>query len=114
KAEAVAGDARGVDLVLGCDSLLEMDGQALGKPGTVEGARQRWRTMRERSGVLHTGHWLIRTTPPATTSTPAEAASTAGAVSSTAVTFADITDEEIEAYLASGEPMRVAGAFTID
>ena len=59
KAEVIAGTDHGADLVLGCDSLLEMDGQALGKPGTTERARERWHRMRGRSGVLHTGHWLV-------------------------------------------------------
>src|SRR5699024_5312608 len=60
KAEQVAATAPAADLVLGCDSLLELDGLVHGKPGTVEVARQRWRAMRGRTGVLHTGHWLIR------------------------------------------------------
>lgn len=109
KAEHVAASGPAADLVLGCDSLLELDGQALGKPGTAEVARRRWRTMRGRTGVLHTGHWLIRTAPPAGGKSTA-----VGAVSSTAVTFADITDAELEAYLATGEPLAVAGGFTID
>lgn len=115
KAEQVAGAITDADLVLGCDSLLEMDGRALGKPGTVETARERWRQMRGRTGVLHTGHWLIR--PGAGTlpdSGSGDESRAAGTVTSTAVTFADITDDELEAYLRSGEPLRVAGAFTID
>ncbi|MGC0273732.1 Maf family protein [Pseudactinotalea sp. Z1739] len=109
KAEQVAGLITDADLVLGCDSLLEMDGRALGKPGTVETARERWRQMRGRTGVLHTGHWLIRTGTGSD-----EESRAAGTVTATAVTFADITDDELEAYLRSGEPLRVAGAFTID
>lgn len=107
KAEQVAAGTDDADLVLGCDSLLELGGQALGKPETVEVARERWRQMRGRTGVLHTGHYLIRT------DTGSEGRA-AGAVSSTAVTFVDITDAELEAYLATGEPLAVAGAFTID
>lgn len=103
KAEAIAATDHRADLVLGCDSLLELDGQALGKPGTIERARQRWQQMRGRTGVLHTGHWLIAADGRAT-----------GAVSSTTVTFAEVSDAEIEAYLATGEPLQVAGAFTID
>ena len=104
KAQAVAATTRGDVLVLGCDSLLEFDGEALGKPADTSSARARWQRMRGRSGVLHTGHCLIRCTDRESRS----------AVTSTSVAFADITDEELEAYLATGEPQRVAGAFTID
>lgn len=91
-------------LVLGCDSVLELDGEALGKPGTPEIAAERWRAMRGRSGVLHTGHSLR---DPAT-------GREEGATASTTVHFADVSDEEIDAYVATGEPLHVAGAFTID
>ncbi len=91
-------------LVLGCDSLLELDGRAVGKPGDGEAVRARWRAQRGRSGVLHTGHALIE---PATERRLVETASTV-------VHFADVSDDEIEAYLATGEPLGVAGAFTID
>lgn len=103
KAEAVA-DPRDTGLVLGCDSLLDLDGKAYGKPGSTADAAQRWRRMRGRSGVLRTGHHLI------------EAASgrSASAVASTRVDFADVTDAEIAAYVATGEPLNVAGAFTVD
>jgi septum formation protein len=90
-------------LVLGCDSVLELDGEALGKPGDADEAVRRWRAMRGRSGVLHSGHCL-RTTD------GREAAATA----STTVHFADVTDDEIAAYVATGEPLHVAGAFTVD
>lgn len=89
-------------LVLGCDSLLELDGQAYGKPGSVEVAADRWRRMRGRSGVLHTGHELLG---------PDFAAS---ATASTTVHFAAVTDDEIERYCATGEPAAVAGGFTVD
>jgi septum formation protein len=103
KAMAVA--ARCDDaLVLGCDSVLELDGEALGKPADRADAVARWRAMRGRSGVLHTGHCLIDTV------TNRQAAQ----VASTTVHFADLTDEEIEAYVDTGEPLAVAGAFTID
>lgn len=103
KAEAVRD---GGTLVLGCDSVLELDGQAYGKPADATEAVDRWRAMRGRSGVLHTGHWLVdnRATGPRST----------GDVASTTVHFADVSDEEIEAYVATGEPLQVAGAFTID
>ena len=91
-------------LVLGCDSVLELDGAALGKPPSAADAVERWRAMRGRSGVLHTGHCLR------------EAASgrVAAATASTTVHFADVSDAEIAAYVATGEPLWVAGAFTID
>lgn len=91
-------------LVLGCDSVLELDGEALGKPRTPEVAAARWRSMRGRAGVLHTGHALHDLT----------SGRTALATASTTVHFADVSDAEIEAYVATGEPLQVAGAFTID
>jgi septum formation protein len=91
-------------LVLGCDSVLELDGEALGKPGDAEEATRRWRSMRGRSGVLHSGHCLRDSTDDRT----------AAATASTIVHFADVDDDEIAAYVATGEPLHVAGAFTID
>jgi septum formation protein len=92
-------------LVVGCDSLLELDGEPMGKPASADEAVARWRRMRGRTGHLHTGHHVVRLgTAPAT----------ASGVETTAVTFAELTDEEIDAYVATGEPQRVAGAFTID
>ena len=113
KAEDVAGaDAElPVDaLVVGCDSVLELDGEVHGKPGDPEVARERWRQMRGRSGVLHTGHWVIDTRDP----DDGGSGATLGAVSSTTVHFARLTDAEIDAYVATGEPLAVAGAFTLD
>lgn len=108
KAQAVAVSAPLPDaLVLGCDSMLELDGQILGKPETPQIAFHRWQAMRGRSGVLHTGHWLVDTRQ------DAQPAST-GATDSTVVHFADLTDAEIKAYVATGEPLKVAGAFTVD
>jgi len=106
KAAAVAGrtDLPEEAVVLGCDSVLELDGQALGKPESAADAVLRWKAMRGRTGVLHTGHALHDI------ATGAVAAATA----STVVHFAEVTDEEIEAYVATGEPMHVAGAFTVD
>lgn len=103
KATAVAAAEPGA-LVLGCDSLLDLDGDALGKPDDAADAVRRWRRMRGRSGVLHTGHCLIDT---------ASGRDTA-AVASTTVHFAELSDEEIDAYVGTGEPLRVAGAFTVD
>ncbi len=105
-AEAPAGEV----LVLGCDSLLELDGAAVGKPRDADDARERWRAMRGRSGVLHTGHWLVD----ARDRDRGGTGGTVGATTSTTVHFADVTDAEIDAYVASGEPLLVAGAFTID
>jgi septum formation protein len=103
KAEAVAATIDLTDVVvLGCDSVLEFDGTAYGKPVDAAEAITRWQAMRGRVGILHTGHCLI--------GTEREAA----AVASTTVRFADPSDQEIEAYVATGEPMRVAGAFTLD
>ncbi|TDC59511.1 septum formation inhibitor Maf [Micromonospora sp. KC207] len=108
KAQAVVGRLRpSADertLVLGCDSVLAFDREILGKPADEADATRRWERMRGRSGVLHTGHCLIDVIH----ETRAEA------VASTTVRFADISDEEIAAYVATGEPLAVAGAFTID
>lgn len=109
KAEQVArsGDVgRGGTLVLGCDSMLELDGVLLGKPADAEDARRRWRRMSGTSGVLHTGHWLVRVRP--------DGSDGVGAVSSTVVHFAEVDPEEVDAYVATGEPLTVAGAFTLD
>jgi septum formation protein len=106
KAEAVAAEAKDV-VVLGCDSVLELDGEAHGKPATAADASERWRAMRGRSGVLHTGHWLVDLRA-------AGRGDALGAIASTTVHFADVTDDEIDAYVATGEPFQAAGAFTID
>lgn len=100
-------------LLLGCDSMLELDGEVFGKPASADEAVARWRTMRGRSGVLHTGHWLIDDRPGASDGGRGTGG-TLGATSSTVVHFADLTDEEIDAYVATGEPLAVAGAFTVD
>ncbi|WP_433117694.1 Maf family protein [Micromonospora sp. CA-246542] len=98
------GTARERTLVIGCDSVLEFDGEILGKPADAADATRRWLRMRGRSGVLHSGHCLIDSV----------AGRRAEAVASTVVHFADISDDEIAAYVATGEPLAVAGAFTID
>ncbi|GHF16346.1 MULTISPECIES: Maf family protein [Streptomyces] len=105
KAAAVAArpEAAGA-LVVGCDSVLELDGQALGKPADAEEATARWKSMRGRSGELRTGHCVIDT------ATGRRASATA----STTVRFGEPDDAEIAAYVASGEPLHVAGAFTLD
>ena len=104
KAQAVASGLEGPGLVLGADSMLELAGQALGKPADAAAAVARWRSMRGRSGVLHTGHALIDT----------GTGRLVEGVASTTVRFGSPSDAEIEAYVASGEPLYVAGAFTID
>ncbi|MFD6754107.1 Maf family protein [Micromonospora gifhornensis] len=108
KAQAVVARLRPADdqrtLVLGCDSVLAFDGQILGKPADPDDATARWERMRGRSGVLHSGHCLV----------DVEAGRQAEAVASTVVHFADISDHEIATYVETGEPLAVAGAFTID
>ncbi|MBD8078070.1 Maf family nucleotide pyrophosphatase [Cellulosimicrobium arenosum] len=105
------GDGDGSDreptLLVGCDSMLELDGEVLGKPTDADDARVRWRAMRGRRGVLHTGHWMIDLRDGGT-------GATFGATASTTVHFAELTDAEIDAYVATDEPLHVAGAFTID
>lgn len=111
KAEAVA-DGITDGFVLGGDSVFELDGTVYGKPHTASVAKARWQLQRGRTGVLHSGHWLIDRRDRHGTGHRGGAA---GAVSSASVTFAsDISDTEIDAYIATGEPLKVAGAFTID
>ena len=111
KAEAVLNhtDAFG-KLIIGCDSSLEFDGQSLGKPHDPEVARERWKRMRGRAGVLHSGHWVIDNRNPIESVQPPAA----GRSAKTIVHFADLSDAEIDAYVATSEPLLVAGAFTID
>jgi septum formation protein len=104
KCAAVADRTTDGSLVLGCDSVLELDGRPLGKPSNADEAVVRWREMRGRVGVLHTGHCLRDTA----------SGREASATGSTVVHFAAVTDAEIEAYVATREPLYVAGAFTID
>lgn len=95
-------------IVIGGDSMFALGGEVYGKPYTPEAARERWRLMRGATGVLHSGHSVFRVSPGAA---PVEAT----AVAEAGVTFAeDLTDAEIDAYIATGEPLLVAGAFTVD
>lgn len=110
KAQAVTAASEDGYVVLGCDSMLETDGEVIGKPHTPQRALERWRSLRGRTAVLHSGHWLIDDRDPADGGTGA----TFGATASTEVSFADLDDDEIAAYVATGEPLGVAGAFTID
>jgi septum formation protein len=109
KAEAVVSNPLAQNaIIIGCDSALEFQGQTLGKPHEAEVAKARWQQLRGNSGTLHSGHWLIdnrnaASMPPAT-----------GKTSSAGVYFANLSDSEIDAYVATGEPLKVAGAFTVD
>ena len=95
-------------VVVGGDSMFEIDGQVLGKPLRPEVAVARWEQMRGKTGVLHSGHSVIRVRP-------GQPAREEYAVAAAAVTFvSDISDAEIAAYVATGEPLQVAGAFTVD
>ncbi len=110
KARAVAGQVpveEGDVVVIGCDSMLDIDGELVGKPHTVENARARWERMAGRHGELVTWHALVRLRAGVV---EAEISGHA----TTFVTFADPTPAQLEAYLASGEPLAVAGAFTLD
>jgi septum formation protein len=111
KAEAIVGRLVGGEpidgIIVGGDSLFELDGSVFGKPHHPEVAVERWRSMRGRSGTLHSGTWVID-------HRSGVDAGGLGGVSSADVSFADLDDEEIDAYVATGEPLRVAGAFTID
>lgn len=104
KAEHVAAQISEPALILGCDSVFDVDGAAFGKPGTADVAKERWALMMGRSGTLHTGHHVIDTT----------SGKSASRVASTIVHMGTMTDQEIEDYLATGEPLSVAGGFTLD
>ncbi|MEV6527067.1 Maf family protein [Longispora sp. NPDC051575] len=97
-----APGAAGGTLVLGCDSVLEFDGEVYGKPDDAADARARWLRMRGRSGILHTGHHLVL------------GDREVNAVAGTVIRFGNPSDAEIDAYVATGEPLWVAGAFTLD
>ena len=91
-------------LVVGCDSVFELDGVPYGKPWEPEVAVERWLMQSGRSGVLHTGHWVVDT----------RGGSQAGGTSSATVAFAAVDEDQIRAYVATQEPLQCAGAFTID
>jgi septum formation protein len=129
KAEAVVGrlvDGEPIDgFILGGDSAFELDGNVYGKPHLPAVARERWLAQRGREGQLHSGHWLIdarasslpaSSLPEGPSALPEALEGRAlGGVSTATVRFAaSITDAEIDAYIATGEPLEVAGAFTID
>ena len=91
-------------IIIGCDSTFEFDGISLGKPGTPEIAIERAQRVRGNSGLLHTGHCIIDTLKDKEISDRV----------TTRVNFADLTDEEIIDYVATEEPLHVAGGFTLD
>ena len=91
-------------LIIGCDSTFEFEGESLGKPGSAVNAIARAKRLRGNSGLLHTGHCIIDTAKEIEISD----------VATTRVHFANMTDEEIEGYVATGEPLHVAGGFTLD
>ncbi|MFJ8820312.1 nucleoside triphosphate pyrophosphatase [Streptomyces sp. NPDC102467] len=105
KASVVAARPEaGGALVIGCDSVLDLDGEALGKPADAEEATARWKAMRGRAGTLQTGHCVYDT----------ESGTYASGTASTVVRFGEPSDAEVAAYVATGEPLYVAGAFTLD
>ena len=104
KARDVAATLSPQHLVIGCDSVFDIDGEIHGKPATAQQARARWERMRGRDGVLYTGHHVVNTTTGQEVSR----------VASSTVYFANPSDAEIDAYIATGEPLRVAGGVTID
>ncbi len=106
KAEAVVGPELD-GFIFGGDSAFELDGELYGKPHRPEVARERWLAQRGRTGLLHSGHWLID-------HRGGSAKGAVGAVATASVTFSSLTDAEVDAYIATGEPLQVAGAFTID
>lgn len=108
KAEDAARRHRITGLVLGGDSLFEVDGEVYGKPHTPEAATERWLKQRGKTGILHSGHFLIDCEE-------GKIRAEASLATQTAVRFvADMGDGEVRAYVATGEPLKVAGAFTID
>ncbi len=104
KAEAVAGQLAGDELVVGCDSMLELGGEVLGKPRDAADAIGRWKRMRGQRGTLLTGHVVV----------DVATGQSAADVGATVVRFGTPSDEEVAAYVATGEPLHVAGAFTLD
>jgi septum formation protein len=109
KAEAVSDRMRRnrrLTVIIGCDSMLEFNGRGYGKPETADAAVERWQMMSGRSGVLRTGHHVILREADRTVARTAVAATT--------VHFAQLSTAEIQAYVRTGEPLEVAGAFTID
>lgn len=106
KGAAVLERVEGDVVLVACDSVLEFEGRAHGKPGSPAQAVAQWCRIRGGHGVLHTGHFVVVR--------QGEREVRQSRIASTVVKFGDLTDEEIEAYVATGEPLVVAGGFTID
>ena len=104
KAHTVKSQVGQNHLIIGCDSTFEFNGKSLGKPGTPEVAIARCKELRGNFGLLHTGHCIIDT----------EQGIEISDLSTSKVYFAEMTDSEIKAYVSSGEPLEVAGGFTLD
>ena len=104
KAHTVREQVNYPAIIIGCDSTFEFEGQSLGKPGTAHVAKERAQRVRGKSGYLHTGHCVIDTEQEREISDRI----------TTKVTFTDMTDAEIDDYIESGEPLHVAGGFTLD
>jgi septum formation protein len=104
KKAAVVAEATATGLVVGCDSMLLLDGKVLGKPADAAEATARWHAMRGRTGTLLTGHAVV----------DVATGRTACGVAATEVRFGTPSDAEVAAYVATGEPLHVAGAFTLD
>jgi septum formation protein len=104
KAHTVREQIRYPAIIIGCDSTFEFEGESLGKPGTAHVAKERAQRVRGKSGYLHTGHCVIDTKQEREISDRI----------TTKVTFTDMTDAEIDDYIESGEPLHVAGGFTLD
>lgn len=104
KAEKVAATITEPVIVIGCDSVFELEGIAYGKPQTPEVAKERWNQMMGRAGTLHTGHHIIDT----------RSNKSASATASTIVRMGTMSEQEMDDYLATGEPLQVAGGFTLD
>lgn len=106
-AELLDADTAADCVVIGCDSMLEIDGVLTGKPGSAEAARRQWQNAAGRTGLLHTGHSVVAIRAGAITGQ-------ADRTGTTAVHFGVPEDADLDAYIASGEPLWVAGAFTLD
>ncbi|ORB55394.1 Maf family protein [Mycobacterium persicum] len=106
-AAAVNGSLSSDCVVVGCDSMLQLDGKLCGKPQSIASARQQWQSMAGRAGQLYTGHCVIRLQNNQITHNIGETAVTT-------VHFGSPSPDDLESYLASGESLRVAGGFTLD
>lgn len=104
KAHTVREKVSEPSIIIGCDSTFEFEGKSLGKPRTAENAVTRAKLLSGKSGILHTGHCIIDT----------EKGVEVSDIASTRVYFAEMSDKEIEDYVATGEPLHVAGGFTLD